>query len=540
MARKKKVITVKGSTTKKQAQKKKGVSLAQSLTVNVITGRRKASGKIAVKPAKPPIIFSPVINLAKPENKNTYTDYIKTPTATYSIERPAREEVIKPLRDRRFPEDSAIMIDTNRPSSDYFFSATQIPAIIRTESRTIGEPMPPNPKFQFEQPEYFIYAPSKQLTEPVVKSSLPFNTPSSYWLSLPSSSENISQPQQYESEGITRPAKTVKMSDSPYLALPQEPTEATASTPASYQYEDVSTPNMSIPSLPKTLRTEQKANKSSNEKPRLPSDFRPTPAYLPLPFEDSVERTPSVGTDEGNTLYRTLPSLPVSIISNEPQFELSDFPIETNPEGFIKRKAQPSKTLIMPIEPVSGPALRNGAAPAYTDVRTKFDGKSSVGIPPSSRDSSKATKNKLKIMPIEGLHWEETQPIPVSVPVSSIIMNDETFLLNDEKIPRPPKSRPTIPLLNVDENIVLAGDLNVRRGRGRPIKSVVNPSQDDMRRLERAQRERERYQNQTPQERAQIALVRLSKKTEREQKRAADRNTKDSNFNNPPFEDDEV
>jgi hypothetical protein len=124
MSRKKKTITVKGSIKKKQAQKKKGVSQQQSLTVNVITGRRKSSGKPAVKPAaKPPIVFSPtispIINLAKPEN--TYTDYIKTPNATYSIERPIQKEIIKPFRDRIFPEDQPIMIDTNRPSSDYFF-----------------------------------------------------------------------------------------------------------------------------------------------------------------------------------------------------------------------------------------------------------------------------------------------------------------------------------------------------------------------------------------------------------------------------------
>ena len=249
MARKKKTITVRGSTTKKQAQKKKGISQAQSLTVNVITGRRKSSAKTAVKaPAKPPFIFSPVINLAKPENTKS-PSIPPTPPPVNPIPTPVQQTV-------------SFNIPNMQPSKEPHVKV--------------------KPVFQTEEPEYLLL----QKTPKPENEIRPIKTESAYWLSLPYSNENIglSSNQQYEIEGIKLPTKTRDMDKLP-IERKNIPIQPSFETPYTYEYTPVPEVRVTIPSYMSPQLATQPSKKQTGKITKTPESMAPTPSNMI--FEES-------------------------------------------------------------------------------------------------------------------------------------------------------------------------------------------------------------------------------------------------------------
>lgn len=562
MARKKKVITVKGSTKKKQAQKKKGMTQQQSLTVNVITGRRKASGKISVRPAKPPIVFSPVINLGKAENTPALPAPPTTDANRVSFQIPqtvATPDMVRlnrvfqseepeffnfnfsrqPLKEiQTIPTTNSISIRLPTEKENDLISISQT-----VEDETINPPTKTRDmKIRFETPQESTYK------------SIAYPAPSRVFDSVPQLADSVASAPQIQREqkvskgkGAKTPdvKKTKEIADELSPIIRFEPVgEPPVSKPFNegetvrkprtskeelarmfespnildqpyYVSFDTSIPDRvdylydTRPYIYEPLQPSQTQKKTPVFNTPPLTVKRPIQPFPSPPFEeveDEKTRTPYNPPEPEYISSQTPDMFSPSIISNE-EVELSDFAIETNPEGLIKRKSG-SRQLIMPVEPVSV------VEPPYTEARLpKFEGSSRVGIPPSSR----ASKAPLKIMPIEGLESETVPSLPVSIPPKSVLVNDKRPkpLIAELKMPKMPPSMPTIPLLNIDEDVVVAGDLNIKRGRGRPIKVVENPSLEDMRRLVRAQKERERYQ-----------------------RRVNERNRKADNLNNPPFEDE--
>jgi hypothetical protein len=135
----KKIINVKGSVSKKQEQKKKGVKQSQSLTVNVNLGKRKSSKPSAPKPVQ---TFQTIAPFAQPISQpQTYTDFISLGNklnTTYTIDKPVENNIIKPFSERVYPIDPIIPINMNRVS-DYFSKGSNKPFVIDDEQRIEAE-----------------------------------------------------------------------------------------------------------------------------------------------------------------------------------------------------------------------------------------------------------------------------------------------------------------------------------------------------------------------------------------------------------------
>lgn len=293
------------------------------------------------------------------------------------------------------------------------------------------------------------------------------------------------------------------------------------------------------------LQGEQRPIKSIGKITSTPSKMKPLPDY---PVSNEVPT--NINTEE-STIPQTTP-LPEELkfigsgtpdlfepsTITSPEIELSDFPVGLTPLQPSSKRPPASRKLELPETPVS-------IQTPESFIQTPAFRKEYSGVPASSKQKNKATTTVVYI-PIENEEPQISQPTPSKPIIPNPKRLKSPVITEDEKLP---VSRPTIPIANIGVEQIVAGELKSSRGRGRPIKVIENPTEKEWKRLEKAQKERERYQKKveqkasmTPAELIQLHETKKAK-PQKEKQRAKDREQKEKqleNFYESPFGESEV